>query len=164
MDADTLLGLQILRSESHPNAQMHGPDESHTESKENLSVYGLFHFLASTPQGKTKLRQMFLRPSLDLGVINERQKTIALLLRLADSNLLVSIRAKLKKIRNIRTSLLHIRKGVTLPPGRASMNRSVWSTLQRFAAYTIELVSEIQLIPEREDIAILTRVSHSLDV
>lgn len=101
---------------------------------------------------------MFLRPSLDISVINERQKTISVLLRPRNAQLVGSIRSKLKKIKNIRTSLLHIRKGVTLPTGRASVNRSAWTNLQRFAAYTIELRNEIRQIPEGEDIAIIAKV------
>ena len=47
MGADTLLSLQILSTESHPNAQQQGP--VNRGSKEGLSVFGLFQHQARTP-------------------------------------------------------------------------------------------------------------------
>ena len=76
VNADTLNSLQILQHEFHPNSHMQGPTKSSSGAKESLSVYGLFHQLARTPQGKQKLRQIFLRPSIDIDLIVERHKTI----------------------------------------------------------------------------------------
>lgn len=67
INADALRSLQILGLESDPNAYMQGPKNSGT--KEGLSVYGLFKFAVSTPQGKDRLRQMFLRLTMDIDFI-----------------------------------------------------------------------------------------------
>ena len=55
VNADTLLSLQITSSECHPNAQQHGPASKNRTggAKEGLSVYGLFHGLVKTPQGRS---------------------------------------------------------------------------------------------------------------
>ncbi|RMZ88581.1 hypothetical protein DV736_g4193, partial [Chaetothyriales sp. CBS 134916] len=72
-NVDTLSTLQIIQPESHPNIFNQGPGTS--GSKEVLSVFGLFQHHARTPQGKAQLRTIFLRPSLDVNVINERLDT-----------------------------------------------------------------------------------------
>jgi DNA mismatch repair protein MSH5 len=158
LNADALTALQILRSESHPNAQMQGHDGSKSGAKESLSVYGLFHFLASTPQGRVKLRQIFLRPSLDMAVIQERQQTIAVLLRPDNAQSLEQIAKILKKINNIKKSLTYLRKGIQLPPGRASLKRGVWATLQRFAHKTIELRASIRQISRGNFVPVFRKV------
>jgi DNA mismatch repair protein MSH5 len=63
INTDTLLSLQIMSTESHPNAQQHGPASKAGSggSKEGLSVYGLFQHFAKTGstscvQARTKLR------------------------------------------------------------------------------------------------------------
>src|SRR5436305_4398696 len=58
INADTFLSVQIIQPESHLNAFNEGPGS--TGSKESLSIYGLFHHLARTPQGRARLRQLFL--------------------------------------------------------------------------------------------------------
>ena len=47
---ETVLALQIVQSEQHPNSQISGGLQSASGSKESLSIYGLFHHLAGTPQ------------------------------------------------------------------------------------------------------------------
>jgi len=42
INADALIALQILRSESHPNAHMQSSTKSGSCGKESLSMYGLF--------------------------------------------------------------------------------------------------------------------------
>ncbi|KKP07083.1 exocyst complex protein EXO70 [Trichoderma harzianum] len=75
---ESLLSLQIINYESHPNSQAWSVDSS--AGKENLSIYGLLHPLASTPQGRTHLRHMFLNPTSNLDIIADRQRTISMLL------------------------------------------------------------------------------------
>lgn len=158
VNADTLGALQILRSEAHPNMQGRGPDRSKTGAKESLSVYGLFHSLASSPQGKSKLRQIFFRPSINLSLIRERHETIAVLLRPENTEIMVSLTKALRRIKNIRTSLASLRRGVYLPPGRASMRRGVWPTLQHFVTYALEFLEIVRRIPREQDTAIISKV------
>ncbi|PTB70113.1 hypothetical protein BBK36DRAFT_1189598 [Trichoderma citrinoviride] len=78
---ESLLSLQIINHESHPNSQAWSIDSNSSSEKENLSIYGLLHPLASTPQGRAHLRHMFLQPTSDLDIIMDRQRTISLLLQ-----------------------------------------------------------------------------------
>ncbi|PNP56899.1 hypothetical protein THARTR1_03046 [Trichoderma harzianum] len=77
---ESLLSLQIISHESHPNSQGWSVDSKSSDGKENLSIYGLLHPLASTPQGRAHLRHMFLNPTSNLDIITDRQCTISMLL------------------------------------------------------------------------------------
>ena len=131
VNTDTLIALQVLQSQSHPDSHNQGPTKNATRSKEGLSVYGLFHNLACTPQGKSILRRYFLRPSLDLTVINERLDTISTFLRPDNQAHLKDITKSLRQVKNMRTVLVHIKKGVSsgLSKGGGIKN-GVWSTLR----------------------------------
>ncbi|KAL9609329.1 MAG: hypothetical protein Q9167_005895 [Letrouitia subvulpina] len=64
--------------QSHPQSHNQGPTRGTSGPKEGLSVFGLFYQLAKTPQGKYLLRQHFLRPTLNLDIINERLNTVSI--------------------------------------------------------------------------------------
>lgn len=160
VNADALASLQILQCENHPNRMMQGPDKSNSSSKESLSIYGLFHFLAFTPQGKMKLRQMFLRPSINIDVIQERQKTISVLL-LPENNAIIALISKtLRKIKNVRGAFAQLRKGVSLIAGRSSVRHSTWAILLRFASFAIELREMLQSLVGAESLVISTKASN----
>jgi DNA mismatch repair protein MSH5 len=108
---DTLTSLQILQSESHPNAFNQGPGKTSAGSKESLSVYGLFYHLAQTPQGKAQLRRYFLRPSIKIDTITERHDFISVLLRPDNASALQKITMSLKKIKNLRPVMINLHKG-----------------------------------------------------
>jgi DNA mismatch repair protein MSH5 len=158
VNADALASLQILGSEAHPNTMMQGPDKANSGAKESLSVYGLLHFLASTPQGKAKLRQHFLRPRVDLGIIRERQHTISVLLRPENGTTIENLTKTLKKIRNIRTTMTALHKGVSRPPGQASVERGTWAALQCFAAHVVDLRGSIRSIQGGDTLEISAKV------
>lgn len=100
-------------------------------SKEGLSVYGLFHHLARTPQGKYLLRQYFLRPSLDPAVINERLETVSTFLRPDNSNSMNSIVKSLRQIKNMKTVMIHLRKGISSGLSKwGGIKSGVWSSLR----------------------------------
>ncbi|KAJ0121776.1 hypothetical protein J7T55_008943 [Diaporthe amygdali] len=124
VNADTLASLQILGSENHPNFMNQGPDKVRSGAKEGLSLYGLFHILTHTAQGKMKLRQMFLRPSTDVELIHERQQTISVLLRPENGADIDNIGKLLRRIKNIKHNLLQLKKGINLPAGRVSIERA----------------------------------------
>lgn len=136
---ETLTSLQIVQSELHPNSQVWGPDPKGNGSKESLSVYGLFHHLASTTQGRTSLRKMFLRPTLNMDIIAERQLTISLFLRPENSDSLQQIGAILRKVKNIKSIIVQLRKGIDSPLTGRSFDKGVWATLRGFAAQTLRL-------------------------
>lgn len=136
-----------------------GPDKSKSGAKESLSLYGLFHVLAHTVQGKLKLRQIFLRPSIDLDLIHERQRTISTFLRPENSADVDYICSRLRRIKNIKTYLLQLKKGAALASGRGAVERGTWTTLQAFSAYSIELRETLCKLQGTEKLAITSRVS-----
>jgi DNA mismatch repair protein MSH5 len=131
MNTDTLHSLQILEAESHPHSHNRGPNTTSSGAKEGLSVYGLFHHLARTPQGRFLLRQHFLRPSLNLGVINERLDTIGTFLRPENDTALESLVDIMKNIGNMRVIMINLRKGVGgATKGKHGFSRSVWAFIR----------------------------------
>ena len=121
----------MLQLESSPNTHSHGPTRASSGSKEGLSVYGLFHHLARTPQGKHLLRQYFLRPILDINVINERLETASVFLRSDNDAPMNSIVKNLGQIKNMKTVTLHLRKGISNGSSKGGGIKSgVWSSLR----------------------------------
>jgi DNA mismatch repair protein MSH5 len=159
VNADTLESLQILRHEYHPNGQMRGPDQSKSGSKESLSVYGLIASAASTSMGKDRLRQMFLRPTIDFDTISDRQCAIAILLRPENAETTGSLRKMLRKVKNIKVPLQKLRKGALVKHGRSSTYRNVWLDISQFAMRTVSLRQEMHSLVGAFDGAALGRVS-----
>ncbi|KAK3708862.1 hypothetical protein LTR37_011192 [Vermiconidia calcicola] len=167
INADTLLSLQITSTESHPNAQNQGPASRGWPSggaKEGLSVYGLFHHLARTSQGRHLLRQYFLRPSLNMAVINERLDTISVLLRPENSTLMDDIVDSLAKIKNMRLVTVNLRKGVSsgLNKSRA-VSSSVWPALCDFALHSLRVFDHISGLAGGERLAIRLKIIERFD-
>ena len=157
--AETLLALQIVQSELHPNSQIWGPDHSGHGTKESLSIYGLFHQQACTPQGRNCLQKLFLRPTLNLDVIEERQRTISVLLRPENVEHIRDLTTVLRKVRNVRNALVQLRKGIgSASPGR-SFDRSVWSTLMGFAAQCLKFRETVRELLSATDAEIIGKAS-----
>lgn len=157
ISAEDMLSLQLLQSETHPNSQMSGP--SPNGAKESLSVYGLFHHLACTPQGRTRLRQIFLRPVSNLDIIAERQRSISLLLSPENTTKIRQVATVLRKIRNIRNVTSQLRKGVDSPSSGRSFDGGVWATLRRFAAESLQLREAITTIANSDEVHVTRKVS-----
>lgn len=122
---ESRLSLQIINHESHPNNPALSVNSKGSVEKENLSVYGLFHPLASTPQGRTHLRHMFLRPTSDLHILSQRQQTIALLLQPNNEEKRKRATAILRKMGNVAHAITHLRKGISSPASHKTFNISV---------------------------------------
>jgi DNA mismatch repair protein MSH5 len=159
VNADTLVALQILQAEFHPNGQMRGPDQSQSGSKESLSIYGLIASTASTSMGKERLRQMFLRPTIDLDLIHERQHTVAVLLLHENGETVDTLRKALRKIKNIRSPLQKLRKGVPMGRGRLATYRSVWLDVTQFAMHCVGLRQEVQKLIAFQEVPLFGKVS-----
>lgn len=159
INSDTLASLQILGTENHPNHVNQG-DKSKSGAKEGLSLYGLFHVLTHTVQGRVKLRRMFLRPTTDLELILERQRTITILLRLENSTDVSLIGKLLRKIKNAKPYLLQLKNGTSISSGRVAIEKGTWASLQAFCAYTIELREAVQRMKGAGDLSITARVRH----
>ncbi|KAM0339469.1 hypothetical protein ACHAPU_010916 [Fusarium lateritium] len=163
VSTDALLSLQILQTELHPNSQAWGPDSNKGNAKESLSVYGLFHHLACTPQGRAQLRQIFLRPLLDLTVIAERQRTIAVLLQPDNIDKLPQLASILRKVRNMRTTLAQLKKGIEFPSAGQSFDRGVWATIQKFTAQALALRETMALLSGGSEIILFKRLIENLE-
>lgn len=140
INADTLHSLQVVDAESHPNSHNRGPTSS-SGSKEGLSVYGLFHHLARTPQGRMLLRQYFLRPSLNLNLINERLNTVSVFVRAENASALNELVGHLRSITNMRIAMNNLEKGIGgSTKGQGGFSKSVWVSIRgvsSFSLYTI---------------------------
>jgi DNA mismatch repair protein MSH5 len=175
VNGDTLSSLQILSSELHPNSQIWGTSKSTSGAKESLSICGLLHAFASTPQGKTRLRQLILQPATDISLINERQYMIAMLLRPDNADVLKNICASLSKLSDLGKVLLLLQKGVESAGGRGAVDRGAWWMLVKFALNALHLRDAVsQLTPsntsrlqvmtvERITVGIMKRVGEMIN-
>jgi DNA mismatch repair protein MSH5 len=81
--------------------------------------------LAVTPQGRNTLRLMFLRPSLDLGLIEERQRTISVFMRPDNAELVKQTSQVLKRVKNARSAVSNLKRGIDSPSFKQSFDRGV---------------------------------------
>jgi DNA mismatch repair protein MSH5 len=154
VNADTLHSLQILGAESHPASHNRGPTKASSGAKEGLSVYGLFHHLARTTQGRFLLRQHFLRPSLNLDIINERLNTMTTFLRPDNDSALDSLVKIMKNVGNMRVMMINLRKGIGgATKGKGGFSRSVWQSIRGVSTFPVPSKKECLLM------AILVRIS-----
>lgn len=163
INADTMMSLQIIQSELHPNSQMRGPGKSASGAKESLSVYGLFHFLACTPQGRQTLRRIFLRPSISMDLITSRQQTISFFARPEHTEAVADITKNLRKIKDMRSVTANLRKGVDSPGRSASVHNNVWATFQRFALYMLKTHEGLGQMSGVERISLVRKVIESIE-
>lgn len=130
-----------MQPEMHPHAHNQGPIKANSGSKEGLSIYGLFHFLACTPQGRYLLRQYFLRPSLNLQVINERLDTISVFFQPENATALDAVVKNLRSIKNIRLVMINLRKGISGGSGRGGgVTKGAWSSIRQVLYYLHQLL------------------------
>ena len=107
-----------------------GPGKKSSSSKEGLSVYGVFQRFACTPQGRSRLRQNFLRPSTNIDAIRERHDAISVFLRPDNFNCLEKITKSLKHIKNLRPVMINLRKGISTGSAKViGFKATVWATL-----------------------------------
>lgn len=158
LSADALMSLQILQSELHPNPQIRSSNSSEPTAKEALSVTGLLQALASSAQGKKTLRQMLLRPTTNLGLIKERHKSIEVLLHAENGEIAKNMRRLLRKLKNTKTLLLHVRKGVDRIRGQLSIRVGDWKALLRFAMVCTQLRQATHTLKGASGIAVFSRV------
>ncbi|KAF2856085.1 hypothetical protein T440DRAFT_494901 [Plenodomus tracheiphilus IPT5] len=164
INADTLHSLQILDAESHPHSHNRGPTKSSSGAKEGLSVYGLFHRLARTSQGRSLLRQYFLRPSLNIDTINDRLHTVSVLVRPDNESALQDLVQNLKNIANMRVMLMSLKKGVSgSTQGRAGLSRSVWVAIRAFSFFALKIKDALQDVLGGDTLPIRTKVFENFE-
>jgi DNA mismatch repair protein MSH5 len=159
ISADSLISLQILQSELHPNPQTRSSNSSEPKAKEALSVTGLLQALASSAQGKRRLRQILLRPSTDLAVIRERHMSIEILLRTENSEIAKNMRKQLRKLKNPNTLLRHVRRGVDRVRGQLSLRVGDWKALLRFAMVSAQLKHATHALKGASHIPLFSKVN-----
>lgn len=159
LSGDTLISLQILQSELHPNLQTRSSNSSEPKAKEALSITGLLLALASSAQGKRRLRQILLRPSTDIRLIQERHRCIEVLLRPDNVEVTKHMRKLLRKLKNTKTLLLHVQKGVDRVRGQLSIRVGDWKALLRFAMVSAQLQRAIHTLEKSAGVEIFDKVS-----
>ncbi|KAK3906216.1 muts domain V-domain-containing protein [Staphylotrichum tortipilum] len=164
ISADALISLHILRSEPHPNPQARSSGMSGPRAKEALSVTGLLLALASSAQGKKRLRQMLLRPTTHIALLNERHKSIEALLRADNCEIAKTMRKLLRKLKNTKTLLLHVRMGVDRIRGQLSVRVGDWKAVLRFAMVATQLKQATRALRGASGIGIFSRISDEIEV
>ncbi|KAK1577849.1 hypothetical protein Q3G72_025394 [Acer saccharum] len=92
LDATALEALQIFQTDKHPSHMGIG------RAKEGFSVFGMMNKCV-TPMGRRLLRNWFLRPILDLEILNSRLNTISFFL--CSEELMASLHETLKSVKDI---------------------------------------------------------------
>ncbi|OAP65085.1 hypothetical protein AYL99_01057 [Fonsecaea erecta] len=159
---DTLVSLQIIQPESHPNAFNQGPGAS--GAKESLSIYGLFQHHARTPQGKSRLREAFLRPSLDMELINSRLDFISVFVRPENQSVREQLSKSLGRIKNMRNTVTLLHKGIDA--GKSKQNAfkgSVWESLLGFCYHAIDVAETLREALGAGHLPLCVRAAEALD-
>ncbi|KAK2732696.1 MutS protein msh5 [Myotisia sp. PD_48] len=165
INKDTLSSLRIIQSESHPNAFNQGPGKVSSGPKESLSIYGLFSHLARTPQGKNLLKQYFLRPSTNLDTICQRHDFIDMLLRPESDPVLQKLSQCLKRIKNLRPVMIHLRKGISTGSAKSrGFKGIVWSTFLEFAFHAIDIHQSLKGLDGGHTLSLFTKALLKLDL
>jgi DNA mismatch repair protein MSH5 len=124
-------------------------------------VYGLFHSLARTPQGKFLLRQYFLRPSVNLEVINGRLDTISFLLRAENMDAMDELIKNLSKVKNMRTTMINLRKGVSgTGAGKKGVSNFIWAGIRLFVFHALRIKDCLQEVVGADRFPVLRKVMH----
>ncbi|KAE8149295.1 muts domain V-domain-containing protein [Aspergillus avenaceus] len=161
----TLLTLQILESESHPSMVNQGPGRKSSAPKEGLSVYGLFQRFASSPQGRHRLKQMFLQPSVNIDVIRERHTFIGVYLRPDNHGSLNKLTKSLKHIKNLHHVMINLQKGISTGSGKITgFKTTVWATLLAFAFYGIDIHDALKETSSANELNVLKRALQAFEV
>ncbi|CAI2171965.1 328_t:CDS:10 [Funneliformis geosporum] len=140
--------LQIFEDESHPNMHMQ------VKGKEGLSLFGILNN-TRTSLGKKLFKQWFLRPTLDLTVIDERQHTIECFLRPGNLEYAEQLVSCLKNIKNIPKIIDNMKRNVNIKD---------WQSLLQFAFYCLKIRDIVRESNQSENIPIFTKIKETFIV
>ncbi|KAJ5217788.1 uncharacterized protein N7469_011413 [Penicillium citrinum] len=153
ISSNTLQSLQIIQHESHPNLFNQGPGTKPSSSKEGLSVYGIFLRFAHSPQGRARLKQIFLRPSLDLNIIQQRHDFIGVFSRPDNKAALDKMTKAMKYIKNLRPVMTNLHKGISTGSAKITgFKTTVWASLLAFAFHSIDIQDSLKEISGSENL------------
>lgn len=111
--------------------------------------------MTRTPLGQRMLKQWFLRPSLSIDVINERQESVAVLLRPDNNHVLQNMAKSLKMVKNVPKILGQLKRG----KGGAQRGGE-WSALLSFVLHALKIRTAIQELGGSDRVPIVKKVSH----
>ncbi|XP_041844810.1 mutS protein homolog 5 [Melanotaenia boesemani] len=142
IDKDTYSVLQIFKSDLHPSVY-----KLQSGEKEGLSLYGILNRCRSK-FGSKLLRQWFLRPTQDLAVLHRRQEVIRFFTSPRNSDVLSTLQALLRSIRNIPGLLRRMSLSHTKVTDWQSLYKTVYSAVcirdtVRHLPQSIQLFSDI---------------------
>ncbi|KAA8906732.1 muts domain V-domain-containing protein [Sphaerosporella brunnea] len=155
VNADTLCSLQIFENEAHPNFHMQGKGG---RGKEGLSLFGIINMTRS-PLGHRLLKQWFLRPSLSINVINERQESVAVLLRADNDHVIGTLGKSLKRVKNIPKILGQLKRG----KGGAQRGGE-WSSVVDFVLNALKIRTVIQELAGGAGVPIVKKILDTFEV
>ncbi|KAF9163576.1 MutS protein msh5 [Actinomortierella ambigua] len=128
----------------------------HTASDMNRTIvldFATFS-LTRTPQGRNLLRQWFLRPTLDLNVIQSRQQSVECLVKPENQPAMDQMLRCLARIKNIPRVLQAIHRKAMLKD---------WQGIIQFACYSLKIYSLCHELFEVET-PIIHRIRHTFQV
>ncbi|KAJ9494436.1 hypothetical protein H2202_010050 [Exophiala xenobiotica] len=129
-----------------------------------ISIYALFHNYTRSPQGKTLLRQAFLRPSLDIDYINSRLDFVSVFVRPENQMQRQGISKSLGKIRNMRNTMTLLHKGIESAKQKVNAFKGgVWSSLLEFCYHTIDVADTLREVIGADHLPLCVRAVEVLD-
>ncbi|KAF3910543.1 hypothetical protein ABW21_db0201173 [Orbilia brochopaga] len=169
INADTMTSLQIFSSEAHP-----GVRTQNAGSKDGLSLFNIVNN-TRTSQGCHYLRQMFLRPSLDMAVITGRHSAIHTLSRPDNSNAIGGLNKSLKKIPDMTKTLTKLKKGgstggqarIESNGGQKKMKTAstrTWASIHGFACNAIKIRNYVLDMLGTQDVDIFRKIAGKFEL
>jgi DNA mismatch repair protein MSH5 len=137
IDEASLRALQIFETESHPSASL----QMRTRAKEGFSIVGIFG-RCLTPMGKRRFKQWCRKPLKETAPLNERFDAVAYLLEPSLNDACGSIRAHLRKVRDIPRILLRIKN--------VKATARDWDALIKSLAACYDVMTVVQLMLDYE--------------
>ncbi|KAI5805773.1 muts domain V-domain-containing protein [Geopyxis carbonaria] len=155
INGDTMRALQIFENESHPNFHMQGKGG---RGKEGLSLFGIMNLTRST-LGQRMLKQWFLRPTLNIEIILERNDGISMLLKPENSPATDAIQKFLRKVKNIPKIIGQLKRG------KGSAQRGgEWNSLMDFCVSVLKVRTAMQEMVGVRELPIYQKIMKTFDV
>ncbi|GAA5944527.1 hypothetical protein JCM3775_003284 [Rhodotorula graminis] len=147
VNSDALTSLQIFQDEAHAAT-------GSSATKEGLSLFGIVN-IARTPLGKLLMRQWFIRPSLELDVIEARHDAVECFIRDENQPAIDAVEANFKHIKNVRRVLKAIASG--------DGSLSDWQAIWMFVYGSIQIRDAILSLEHRQSVEIVDKFLDSFD-
>ena len=151
LNSDTVYSLEIFRDEAHPNQYTNA-------HKESSSLFGLLN-TCRTADGKTLMRQWFLKPCTDIAIVTERHCLIESLLLPRNIHLSDQLCRTIKKSTSMQRSIMNLQQGKYGNPAR-----SEWHAILAFARNTIKIRQILFELEQEEPVHLISEIMQAFDV